>query len=133
MTRKLLQETLPNEYTKSQAEITCCAVENAKTFFCALCDIEWTEDRARSLSTVLETAMDTFQKLHFQKSLFKLDMIIIHVKGQFIEFQTDHMEDVTGEDDALLKDRLIEAIMFPMVSKVKNEHGDTVCISLIWP
>lgn len=108
---------LLNADTNTLAASTTALVEQVIDHICgtlqATSTVAWTRTLVEGLRKVVARGVDIFQDLHFQEANY----FIYGMDPSQTKFDHSWMEDLTGEDEASLPGRQLDAVIFPVVSK----------------
>ncbi|KAI9805445.1 MAG: hypothetical protein M1825_000696 [Sarcosagium campestre] len=87
-----------------------------------LTGISASEARDRTLASILETAIHLSRLFQVQRAQFKIETAAPEPMAPAL-FDSDHHEDISGQDDRELAGRPIECTTFPGVVKIGDEDG----------
>ena len=81
--------------------------------------------RDKGLQSVLDQSIDLSQAFRVQRA-----QLIVHLPATMpdsrLAFDSEIMEDITGEDDEVLEGEDVKCVIFPYVLKLGDETGDNV-------
>ena len=81
--------------------------------------------RDKGLQSVLDQSIDLSQTFRVQRAQLTVHLPAT-VPDSRLAFDSEIMEDITGEDDEVLEGEDVKCVMFPYVLKLGDETGDNV-------
>ncbi|KAI6716487.1 hypothetical protein JHW43_000918 [Diplocarpon mali] len=105
------------------ATVVETVVEQTNKIVDSIGDSKHTENRDKSLRTLVTSSVELSRLLRVQKAVFSIVMPCIE-SFQRTMFDADIMEDIGGEDEDTLNGREIRCVTFPGIVKTGDENGD---------